>query len=362
MGKTSTENKKASDSKKIAAYEKKIYDLTQLLEISKSLCSVLDYSALMESILYICMCQMRVLGAGMFVAKEYASEEFCLFSYHNGLEIDPSVDYTLSLKMPQIKHLCDKAKPLTLAALKKAYPKRPEIEALKSLNPSLIIPLKQKNRLIGILVLGERIDLGDGVEYNKYEIEEASSIASLAAIAINNATLVEMSTTDMMTKLKIKHYFFAMLTDALDMSLLHKLPLAVFMLDIDFFKKFNDTYGHACGDYVLSEVARIISSEIREKDLAGRYGGEEFTVMLYNVSDHVAMMAAERIRSKIEKFDFEFEGVHMTVTISIGVAVLQPDMKITSKELVDQADQALYMSKKNGRNRVTLYSSMKDEK
>ena len=216
------------------------------------------------------------------------------------------------------------------------------------------VPLKQKNRVLGILLLGERIDLGEGVSFSKYEKEQISSISSLAAIAINNASLVEMTTTDMMTRLKLKHYFYTVLSDKVDISVSQKIPLAILMLDIDHFKRFNDTYGHACGDYVLQEVAKIISESIRVHDLAARYGGEEFVVFLYNTEPDIAMMIAERIRKKIESKDFLYEKQHMTVTISIGISTLDPGVYSKPKELVEKADQALYVSKNNGRNKSTL--------
>jgi diguanylate cyclase (GGDEF)-like protein len=160
----------------------------------------------------------------------------------------------------------------------------------------------------------------------------------------------------MMTHLKLKYYFFNMLTDRLDEALSSDKSLSVIMFDIDFFKKFNDTYGHACGDYVLQTVARIIKNSIRGADMASRYGGEEFTVMLLNASAQEAVAVAERIRKRVETFDFFYEDQHMKVTISGGVAEFNTESNpITSaKLLVDQADQALYISKRSGRNRITF--------
>lgn len=340
---------------KVADYEKKIYDLTQLLEISKSLCSVLDYSNLVESILYICMCQMRVLGAGIFVCNDFESDIYSLQNYYSGLDTDPLINYSLETTSPFIQFLSKEEKPYTLKELSDVMGDQ-DIPQITSLNPSLIVPLKQKNHLIGILLLGERIDLGEGIRFSSYERTQIQSIASLAAIAIGNANLVERTTTDMMTKLKLKHYFFNVLTDKIDVSISQHTPISVLMLDIDHFKNFNDTYGHACGDYVLQEVAHVISEGVRSHDLAGRYGGEEFVVMLYNTETSTAMMVAERIRKNIEKKDFEYEGKKFNVTISIGAAVLQKDEFLSAKQLVDNADQALYVSKNSGRNRVSLYN------
>ncbi len=340
----------------VAQYEKKIYDLQQLLEISRSLCSTIEFSTLIESILYTCMGQFRVLGAGLFVLEALDADEFALGSNYNGIDLDYQVQYRIPVNHPVVSVLSSSNKVFTLDELLSEVPQGTDMRMIESLKPSLIVPLLQKNLLDGILVFGERITLDDESGYSSYEKEQILSIASLGAIAINNAALLERSSTDMMTHLKLKYFFYNVLADKLDSSLAQGNPLSVIMFDIDFFKRFNDTYGHACGDYVLITVAKIIKSCIREQDLAARYGGEEFTVLLNNTDREDAMTVADRIRSKVEQFDFCYENQHVKVTISIGVAVFNSESNPISspKEIVDQADKALYVSKRNGRNRVTF--------
>ena len=338
----------------IAQYEKKVYDLQQQLEICRSLCTTLEFSTLVESILYIVMAQMRVLGAGLFVLEALDSMVYSMGLNYSGIEPDATRDYSIMGTSPIISVLSKQTRGLTLQELKEAVgPDCPDIELLESLHPTFIVPLNLKNRVNGILVLGEHIIDED---YTEYEKSEVYIIASLAAIAVNSTSLVEQSSTDMMTHLKLKYYFFNMLTDRLDEALSSDKSLSVIMFDIDFFKKFNDTYGHACGDYVLQAVARIIKNSIRGADMASRYGGEEFTVMLLNASAQEAVAVAERIRKRVETFDFFYEDQHMKVTISGGVAEFNTESNpITSaKLLVDQADQALYISKRSGRNRITF--------
>jgi two-component system cell cycle response regulator len=337
-------------------YEKKIYDLQQLLEISRSLCTTLELSTLIQSVLYITMAQMRVLGAGVFVLESLDSNSYKLENNYSGLEPDPSIEYNIPAKSPVIEKIGMAGKVFTLKELEKELAGEKDMKYISSLKPTLIVPLNLKNRLNGILLLGERITVGnETTKFSEYEKNEISTIASLAAIAVNNASLVEQSSTDMMTHLKLKYYFFNILTDKLDLAFSQNQSISVIMFDIDFFKKFNDTYGHACGDYVLQSVARIIKEGIRGQDMASRYGGEEFTVMLHNTGKDEAMLVAERIRQKIEANDFFYEDQHMQVTISSGVSVFSVDNNpVTSaKQLVEQADQALYISKRNGRNRVT---------
>ena len=348
----------ASDSMQEAVdmYEKRIYDLNQLLELSRSLCSTLEYSTLIESILYTCMCQMHVMGAGVFVLDDLDSNSFNLSSNHTGIDLDHSITYTLEQTNPLVQYLSKQSSTSTIESIRRDLGNEIDIKELESLKPTLIIPLFHKNHMNGILILGERLDIGEGTEYSEYDKTQIIAIASLAAVAINNASLLEKSSTDMMTHLKLKYFFYNVLTDKLDLSISQNQNLAILMFDIDFFKKFNDTWGHACGDFVLKTVAKIIKDSTREQDIASRYGGEEFTLMLPNTSKEDALAVAERIRSEIEKTDFCYEGQHMKVTISIGCSLYDSKENPVSspKELVEQADKALYVSKRNGRNKVSF--------
>ena len=336
-------------------YEKQLYDLQQLLEVARSLCSTLDYPTLIESILYTCMCQMRVLGAGIFILDDFESEAYCLNNNYTGMDLDSQIDYTIPISSPIVPLLSEKEKVFTVREIQKELPEEP-LEQIYSLKPSLVVPLFQKNRVNGILLLGERMDLGGGTSFDDYDVKQILSISSLASVAINNAALLERSSTDMMTRLKLKYYFFNQLTDRLDLAVAQGLPVSVIMFDIDHFKSFNDTYGHACGDYVLITVAKIIKNSIRSQDMASRYGGEEFTVMLPNTLKEDAMQVAERIRTNIESALFNYENKQMRVTISGGVSVFDVEENPVSsaKEFVEQADKALYVSKTSGRNRITF--------
>ncbi|NLM00897.1 MAG: sensor domain-containing diguanylate cyclase [Treponema sp.] len=351
-------SKKAQKAQKAISfqqYEKELYDLKQMLEVSKSLCSVLEYNTLVESILYVCLAQMHVLGAGMFVLKSFDSDVFALDSNYNGLTPDDDINYTIPANHPIICFFNEKNLAFTIDELRSEMKDADIPEQITSLEPTLIAPLKHKNHINGILLLGERIDLGDGIDFSEYDRQQVLSIAALSSIAINNATLVEMTTTDMMTHLKLKHYFYNVLAEKLDFSILNEMPISVMMLDVDFFKKFNDTYGHSCGDFVLKKVAQTIFEGIRDQDMAGRYGGEEFVVMLYNTDSKAAALVAERIRKTIENETLVYEGNKMHLTISIGVSEYNPEKRpLSAKNLVDLADQALYVSKNNGRNRVTV--------
>lgn len=338
-----------------STYEKKIYDLEQLLEISRSLCSTLELSKLFESITYTCMAQAHVINAGIFMIDGLTSENFLLETKQSIMDLNGNLNYEIPISDPVVKILLEEKKPLTLDFLEQKHPESTALNIFKSFNTTLIVPLIQKNHINGILFLGERLVFDSNEDYTDTEKRQIMEISSLASLAINNATLLERSSTDMMTKLKLKFFFFNVLSDKLDNALTHKIPLSIIMFDIDFFKHFNDTYGHECGDYVLKQVAALIKSNLRENDLASRYGGEEFTILLDNTDKENALNIAERIRSSIENHDFVYADQRMKVTISGGVSVFDHKTNPISipKDLVNQADQGLYMSKHNGRNRIT---------
>ncbi len=335
-------------------YEKKIYDLEQLLDIAKSFCQNLDFSNLLESIVYICMAQMHVLGAEIFVRDLITNENFVLETSKDFLSEKKTM---MPVNTPIATILLSEKRPLTFEELKKSCSNCEHLKLLEAINPTLIVPLIQKNHLNGMLILQERIAIEDDATYSDYEISQIMSIASLASVAINNAALLEMSSTDMMTHLKLKYYFFNLLTEAIDAAFLNNQHIAVIMFDIDFFKKFNDTYGHECGDFVLKSVADLIRKNLRESDVASRYGGEEFTALLIDAGKEEAMAVAERIRSTINEHDFVYNNQQLHVTISGGVSVFDAQTNLVSSpnEFVNQADQGLYMSKNNGRNRVTFF-------
>jgi two-component system, cell cycle response regulator len=334
-----------------ASTEKQIYDLKQLLEISKSLNSVIDYSTLIEAILYICMGQMKTLGIAIFTKKNFDATSFQLNRNYCGFELESDFEYSIPETHSLIKLMNSQKACLTIADIKNSLPIDRPLESLIALQPSLIVPLKAKNHISGMILLGEQIT---EEPYSAYEKEHILNIAALAAIAISNAALLEMTTTDMMTHLKLKHYFYTVLMEKLDLGASQEMPLSVLMLDIDLFKRFNDTYGHACGDVVLQMVASVIQQNTRSQDMAARYGGEEFVVMLCDTPARTALKIAERIRMSIENLDIVYDGQHLNLTISIGVAQFDQARDTTAKDLVDRADKALYVSKQTGRNKVSV--------
>ena len=174
-----------------------------------------------------------------------------------------------------------------------------------------------------------------------------------------NKEIREMAITDSLTKLYNRRYFFTQLRDEFLRIKRHKRNLSCIMLDIDFFKKFNDTYGHQTGDVVLREVAKVVNDQARATDLVARYGGEEFVVMLPETDEKGAAVFGEKIRGAVESKVMEADdGTQLKVTVSVGVCAMTTDeiVKIEDESLIIKfADKALYTAKENGRNRVELY-------
>jgi two-component system, cell cycle response regulator len=169
--------------------------------------------------------------------------------------------------------------------------------------------------------------------------------------------MYESALRDGLTKAFNKKYFTDRLESELTFALRHQSPLVLVMFDIDHFKKVNDTYGHQAGDLVLSELSTLLTAALRAEDVFARYGGEEFAVICRGTDLTQASIVGERMRKAVETHRFTFEGTHIPVTISVGIAGL-PDAAVKdATDLVARADKALYQSKHGGRNRVTIHRS-----
>lgn len=173
-----------------------------------------------------------------------------------------------------------------------------------------------------------------------------------------NEQLLELSSTDTLTGLKNRGYFDRSFQSAVVRAFRYDEPLSLLVLDIDHFKKFNDTYGHLVGDDCLKMVARCMRKFVtRPQDLAARYGGEEFVVLLPDTPTHGAIQVAERIREEIERTAFRVSGEVLHLTISVGVCSVCPDKADATNEIFRWADEALYEAKGQGRNRVVSWQT-----
>ncbi|WFS62025.1 GGDEF domain-containing protein [Pseudodesulfovibrio thermohalotolerans] len=173
-----------------------------------------------------------------------------------------------------------------------------------------------------------------------------------------NEKIDSLITHDELTGLPNRPWFFARLDEEIDRARRYGKDLALVMVDLDDFRRINDTFGHPQGDLALAEVARLLKANIRASDIAVRYGGEEFMVILPEADARQAAQAAEKLRMIVEVNDISLEGPEIRVTVSCGVAdlvSLRPDRCSSRDALITAADRAMHQAKQNGRNQVFMH-------
>jgi diguanylate cyclase (GGDEF)-like protein len=197
-------------------------------------------------------------------------------------------------------------------------------------------------------------------EYQREYLNLAVLLSRVCGLAIANGRLFQevrhQAITDSLTSLFNRRHFMSLAKREFLQAIRYERPLAALMLDVDHFKKINDTYGHFAGDRALVEIARLCRNELRDTDIYGRYGGEEFVFLLSETAEEGACQMAERLRKSISQMNIVVEGRTVKVTASLGVALLDADC-LDIEALLDRSDQALYAAKRGGRNRVVVYGS-----
>jgi diguanylate cyclase (GGDEF)-like protein len=210
----------------------------------------------------------------------------------------------------------------------------------------------------GTYVNGQRLSI-------RHELQEGDKIAIGASTIIKfslqdgidedyQLRITEAALKDALIGAFNKKYFSDNIYSEFSYAKRHSTHLCLVMFDIDHFKNTNDTFGHLAGDYILANLGRLAHGMLRAEDVFARYGGEEFAVILRGITMYQGYQLAERIRAGIARFRFEYDGQHVPVTISMGVASF-PEIDVqTPDELIAAADGALYAAKRSGRNRVEM--------
>lgn len=339
----------------IQHYEKKIYDQRQLIEISRALNSTLDYNYLIQAMLDICLAQVQTMQAALFLTPDMDADFIEMLDGYRGFALPlPREDYAIPIQSPLVTLLETTNRSLRVADLEEPVSSQKEVKSLREIGVELMVPLKAKGKVIGLIMLGEKAVGGD---YPDSEKGFLFDLASLGGIAVENARLYERATVDMMTGLKNHAYFQSRFREEREKALKRKSPLALLLTDVDRFKNFNDTYGHQAGDEVLKAVARVLIDSARRTDFAARYGGEEFCVVMPGADEATALALAESIRKAVEAMTVVHEGKEMRVTMSIGISTFDPALDArTNKTMVERADKSLYACKHGGRNQVKAYS------
>jgi diguanylate cyclase (GGDEF)-like protein len=210
------------------------------------------------------------------------------------------------------------------------------------------LPLIIEGKTMGVLWMW-----GEGIHEN--DMPTMSLFASQLAAALQNADLLNevgrLAITDELTGIYNRRFFFEMAEKEFTRAVRDKSPLSVLLVDIDHFKNFNDCYGHMVGDQVLKAAAQMMASALRDSDIIGRYGGEEFSIILPDTNNTAANLVGERLLSKVSDVPFDTEAGKLSIQISIGIAGMSKETP-TLHSLIVRADQAMYLAKRSGRNRL----------
>ncbi len=226
---------------------------------------------------------------------------------------------------------------------------------IKTLDPAIrsfcASPLVTEKRVLGVLRASSR-KVG---AFSADDLRLMDIFSGLCAVTLRNILLYrrmdELAIRDGLTGLYLNRYFHERLNEEIQRALYGKGHFSLLMLDIDFFKRFNDEYGHAAGDIVLKNTAALIKQCLEPGDFVARYGGEEFVALLPGKNGKQAFIVAEKIRKHIERSKITLRRGETKLTASVGVSAF-PDKGRTKEELLWAADQCLYKAKKTGRNKV----------
>lgn len=293
-------------------------------------------------------------GCGNVVS---ASENSRFINRRIDLQKYPEIRRAVSLKMPVIvrdalkdpimEEVRDKIVPINIRSI-------------------LVMPIIFHDDVMGTLLLRTTKKIHT---FSKREIKLCAAIANASANALYNALLYDklngekkflekLAITDYLTGIYNVRYFYKRLEEEFSRSVRYNTPLSCIMIDIDYFKNINDTYGHRIGDIVLREFAQFVRGHTRKSDIFARYGGEEFIMLLPQTSLKGAMLEAERIRKAVSEYQFMGLEEGYKVTVSIGIACF-PDKKIkTPNDLINFADNTLFTAKNKGRNQIIVYPSL----
>lgn len=333
-----------------ASLELDSQDLKEIIEVGTQITAQLDLENIIKNVVLSLVAKFQSSSVTFLLPQDLDEHRPLLFHYE-GLK-----SRELDLEVPSILPIItflerDEYNQITFSYFADNFPDPRVVHELASVNPDILVPLRTDKGVGGLILLPAR---PGGAPYTLLDVQYITQIVRFASIAIENANLYWQAATDRMTKLFSHTFFEKNLEEETLRARRYGTTFSLIMLDIDHFKKFNDTYGHLQGDRIIKEIARILRNSVRSIDFIARYGGEEFSVILPEVNSQGALVVAERIRQGIDKYPFPAEEGPLHVTISVGVAEFKPERMRGISDFIAEADKALYQSKELGRNRVTV--------
>ena len=332
------------------------YDYRRMvLSFAQRMSSVLELGELAEAMLRPLTKAVGASQASLLLSND---SDFLSQFAERLAEGEPITSIKLSKDSPIINWLSREDKPLPRELIDLAPEfKGLEVESkrLDALGVELLCPIKSKSNVIGILALSKK---HSGGSYSTDDMDLLVTVTSEAGVVMENAHLYarakERAHTDDLTGLFNHRYFHERLDEEISRCSRFGDIFSLLFLDMDLFKAYNDIYGHLAGDDMLRQVGQYIKSSIRGIDMASRYGGDEFTVILPQASLEDAYRVAERIRKRIE---VEMDSKGAPLTCSLGIASWPTD-GVMREEIIQAADASLYYAKQMGRNRICLASEI----
>jgi diguanylate cyclase (GGDEF)-like protein len=330
--------------------EKSQAQIETIYETSRNLGEILNLEEVVDEFLNIVQKILSYPFCSIFILND-SNTLSLLGEIKEGRKIKYSEPVKKSLN-ETLEKVTSTGKPVRIFDLAGAFGHQRESDEFKSL---LAVPMISRGKVVGVLTTQSK---RAGAFLDEDE-KIFSILAGSAALAIENASLhqktKELTIVDELTGIYNYRYFIKKLAQEIKRAERYKQSLSLLMIDIDWFKRCNDTYGHLFGNKVLKELTQRIEDSVRDVDVVSRYGGEEFAVILPQTDKKDAQTIGERIRHRVESTDFVVEecGLRVKVTVSLGVATY-PENGTTLEQLVEKVDQALYLAKGKGKNMVCV--------
>ncbi len=321
-----------------------------IIDVGRIISSILDLDILMKKSLQILLRTFNYWGAAIFLTTANGKKLY-LAEQAGEVLLNSKKKYFIAGK-EGIVGIAASTKMITNIPDVHQFPFY--IKGIKKVNSEIAIPIMKHNVVIGVLDVYS-------TDYHAFSTEDEEILelfANYMSVAIVNARyhrrVQELAIRDGLTSLYNHRNFMESIAREHKIAERYNKPYALLMMDIDFFKSFNDNYGHPAGDKVLREAAKTIRSNIRQDiDIAARYGGEEFAVLLLETKPKQAYIIAERIRESFSQI--KIQGIDTEMTISIGIASYPKDAD-NPKDIIEKSDTALYQAKKAGRNRTIMFN------
>lgn len=293
--------------------------------------------------------------AVVYLREHTTGQDFVLRVAESSTAVpDAFTDFDPKLRSSIVGVAVREKKPIRVDDFQQYNPEE-SIRREESLRSMMVVPLVFEEEVLGAILIASKRP-GAYLEDNLHLFH---LLASQVAVAVRNLQLHEktaaLAITDSLSGLYTHGYFQEKLGEEILGAKKSGQVLSLMILDVDFFKKVNDTYGHPQGDSLLKQLGALITELTRPTDVLCRYGGDEFTIILLNTNRISAVVIAERVREAVEGYEFVLGSQIVHVTVSGGVASFPEDAE-TKKELIEKADFAMYQAKQKGRNRV-IFSS-----